>query len=165
MLAAAPRAIKRFAFRERWQEMRASRRSPYGLVLAGLVVACVTANTSSRPLDFTGSAWQVRIDVDSSPTRNPAKEPTFGSIDFVAHRYSIDFWRAINHKLPNGAYAAAASLSGQYRFILGDSSSFDEKIVMVGRAVAEDSVVGTWTETIVCCAAGGRFTLWRSKGR
>jgi len=44
---------------------------------------------------------------------------------------------------------------------LGDSASFDEKIVMSGRAITADSIVGTWTETIVCCSAAGRFALWR----
>jgi len=133
----------------------------FWLVLIGVAAGCVTANASERPIDFTRDIWQVRLDVDSAPTRNPAKEPAFGSIDFAAHRYSIDFWRAINHRLPNGAYVAALEAPRQYKITLGDSTSFDDKIVMIGRPVTLDSIVGTWTETIVCCSAGGRFTLWR----
>jgi len=91
----------------------------------------------------------------------PAKEPTFGSIDFAARRYSIDFWRAINHRLPNGASVAVLEDPRRYKITLGDSTSFDEKIVMIGRAVTRDSIVGTWSETIVCCSASGRFSLWR----
>jgi hypothetical protein len=106
---------------------------------------------------------------DSAPTRNPARDPVFGSIDFAAHRYSIDFWRAVNHRLLNSAYVRAVPVGNRepvpYAITLGDSSSVDEKIVMIGRAVTSDSIVGTWTETIVCCSAGGRFSLWRSRER
>jgi len=90
-----------------------------------------------------------------------AKGPNFGSVDFASHRYSLDFSHAINHRVPTGAYVSALAESQHYRITLGDSTSFDDKIVMIGNAVTRDSIVGTWTETIVCCSAGGRFTLWR----
>jgi len=131
---------------------------------AGALVACIAANRSVRPVDFTRDVWQVRIDVDSAPTRLSTKTPVLGSIDFAAHRYSLDLWSAINHRLPNGAYVTAIEEQPRYRITLGDSASYDEKIVMIGRAVSRDSIVGTWSETIVCCSAGGRFTLWRPRG-
>ena len=132
-----------------------------GFALLAALFACVTSKRQVRPVDFTARIWQLRIDVDSAPTRNPAKGPTLGTVDLVAHRYSLDFWRAINRKLPNGAYLAPSEQPQQYKVILGDSTSFDEKIVMIGEAVTPDSIIGTWTETIVCCSAGGRFVLWR----
>ena len=134
-------------------------------ILGSLALACVTASRSVRAVDFTRGVWQIRIDVDSAPTRLATATPNFGSIDFARHSYSLDFWRAINHRLPNAAYVTALEEPTRYRITLGDSASFDEKIVLVGRAVTPDSVVGTWMETIVCCSAGGRFTLWRSPDR
>lgn len=133
-------------------------------VSIGIAAACVTANRSVRPVDFTRDVWQLRLDVDSAPTRHPANEPSLGSIDFAAHRYSLDVWRALNRRLPAGAYVTALDESRQYKITLGDSTSFDEKIVMTGRALTADSIIGTWTETIICCSAGGRFMLWRAHG-
>lgn len=123
--------------------------------------ACATATRSAQPVSFPREPWRIRIDIDSAPTRIPTKEPTFGTIDFLAHRHSIDFGRAITHRIPTGAYVVALAEAGQYKIILGDSASYDEKILMIGRAVTRDSIVGTWTETVVCCSAGGRFSLWR----
>jgi hypothetical protein len=137
------------------------------MVLTATVVACATAKRSSQPPVFTKGVWRVRIDVDSAPSRRPSEKPIFGMIDFATARYSIDFWLAINRRLPNGAHVVAIPQLDEgrptlYKITLGDSSSFDEKVVFLGRQVTPDSIVGTWEETILCCAAGGRFSLWRS---
>ncbi len=127
----------------------------------GFAAACVTTKQSPSRIDFARNVWRIRIDVDSAPARNPAKEPIFGSVNFTSHHYSVDFWRAINHTLPNAASVTVMQDPRRYRFIFGDSMSFDDKIIMVGQAVTNDSIVGTWTETILCCSAIGRFVLWR----
>jgi len=137
-------------------------RSLAAIATAVLLVGCATAHQLAPPALTTGT-WRVRIDVDSAPDRQLPKQPTFGTIDFAAHRYAIDFRRALNRTLPAGAVIApVAEAQNEYRIILGDSSSFDYRIVMRGRLVARDSIVGTWTETIICCSAVGRFSLWRS---
>lgn len=127
-------------------------------------VGCATATHASAPAFATGT-WRVRIDVDSAPTRQLPKQPLFGTIDFATHRYAIDLRRSLS-VLSNGAFIAPAggspASSTEYRIVLGDTSSFDDKIVMRGRLVAHDSIVGTWSETIVCCSAAGRFSLWRA---
>ena len=135
------------------------------LLTAGVVTACMSIGQSPRAVDFTRAAWQVRLDVDSAPTRRPSKEPTFGSVDFTAHRHTVDLDRAISHRIPSGAAVIALEKPRQYKITLGDSASFDDKIVMIGRAVTVDSIVGTWAETILCCSAGGRFVLWRPTPR
>lgn len=115
---------------------------------------------------FTTGTWRMRINVDSAPTRQRLKEPLYGTVDFAAHRHAIDLRRIVNvHS--SGAFITplegSSPPSTDYRIVLGDSSSFDEKIVMRGHLVGRDSIVGTWSETIVCCSAGGRFSLWRVK--
>ena len=138
-------------------------------LIAGIAgAACATRSIPVQPPVFAQGVWQIRIDVDSAPTRRPATRPVIGTIDFAAARYSLSFLTAINRTLPNGAYVVA--LPGQddgpplYKVTLGDSSSFDDKVVFLGRLVGRDSIVGTWSETILCCSAGGRFALWR-RGR
>jgi hypothetical protein len=132
----------------------------WGLGLISICCGCSAANRLEQPVTFTARSWRLRIEVDSAPTRIAAKQTVVGTVDFTTHRHMVDFWPAINHRIPNGAYVARLK-PRQYKIILGDSASFDEKIVMTGRAVTPDSIVGTWTETVVCCSAGGRFTLWR----
>ena len=135
-----------------------------GLIIAALL-GCATASHSSPPA-FTTGTWRVRIDVDSAPTRQLPKQPVFGTIDFATGRYAIDFQHSFRGTLPNGAYIApvpdAPASLPEYRITLGDSSSFDDKIVMRGRLVARDSIVGTWSETVICCSAAGHFSLWRA---
>ena len=136
------------------------------VIIAVAAAACVHA---ARPVPapvFIDGVWNVRIDVDSVPTRRLALNPVVGTIDFAKNRYAIDFWRSISRRLPNGAVVAPLPRSDDsqprhYRITLGDTSSMEEKIVLVGRQVGRDSIVGTWSETILCCAAGGRFSLWR----
>ena len=140
--------------------MRRAHRWLLKLVVTCVVSACAAANRQARPVAFAAKSWRLRIDVDSAPTRIGAKGSVVGTIDFATHRHTVDFWRAISHRIPDGAYAVSVG-PRQYKFVLGDSASFDEKIVMTGSAVTADSIVGTWTETIVCCSAGGRFVLWR----
>jgi hypothetical protein len=126
---------------------------------------CATARPAPAPV-FTTGIWRIRIDVDSAPTRRQPKQLVFGTIDFAAHRYAIDFQHSIGRVLSSAALIAPIGetqrTSPEYRIILGDSSSFDDKIVMRGRLVAHDSIVGTWTETILCCSAAGRISLWRT---
>jgi hypothetical protein len=132
----------------------------WGLGLTSICCGCSAANRLEQPVAFTARSWRLRIDVDSAPTRIAAKQTVVGTVDFTTQRHMVDLWPAINHRIPNSAYVARLE-PRQYKIILGDSASFDEKIVMTGRAVTPDSIVGTWTETVVCCSAGGRFTLWR----
>lgn len=137
------------------------------IVAATAVGACASA---PRPLPaplFTQGVWRIRIDVDSAPSRRPSNKPVFGTINFARDTYAIDFGVAINRHLPKGAHVVALPQhdddhSTVFKITLGDSSSFDEKIVFLGRQVARDSLAGTWAETILCCAAGGRFSLWRA---
>ena len=136
-------------------------------VVVASVTACapVTPSLQSPPV-FTRGVWRIRIDVDSAPTRRPSSKPVFGTVDFATARYSLDLWSAINRRLPNGVSVTALSPSSPeqptlYKIIIGDTSSYDEKVVLLGRPVTPDSIVGTWTETILCCSAGGRFSLWR----
>ena len=137
------------------------------VVIAVAGAGCARHSRQAPVPVFAQGVWQVRIDIDSAPSRRPSTKPVFGSIDFAAGRYSIDFRLAINRTLPNGAFIATIPRSDDrqppmYKVTLGDSSSFDEKVVMLGRLVTRDSIVGTWSETILCCSAGGRFTLWRT---
>jgi hypothetical protein len=128
------------------------------------LTACAMTRRPPQPRQPTGT-WRIRIDVDSAPTRRVRREPLFGTIDFAAGTYRIDLQHSIGHNLPPavhiGAIASSDAAARAYRIILGDSSSYDEKIVMVGRLVTRDSMAGTWTETVLCCAAAGRFSLWR----
>ena len=134
------------------------------LFVAAAAAGCASTRRASPPV-FTRGPWRIRIDVDSAPSRRPAAQPIFGTIDFANARYSIDFWLAINRRLPNAAHLVplTGDDSGHdvIKIVLGDSSSFDDKVVLLGRQVAQDSIVGTWSETIVCCSAAGRFSLWR----
>ena len=132
----------------------------WGLALTGICSGCAVTNRHEGPVTFAARSWRLRFDVDSAPTRIAAQKTVVGTVDFATHRHVVDFWPAINHRIPNGAYVVRVE-PRQYKIILGDSASFDEKIVMIGRAVTSDSIVGTWTETIVCCSAGGHFILWR----
>ena len=134
------------------------------VVVSALAAAC--ALHTARDPAFKRGVWRVRIDIDSTPTRRLPKNPVFGTIDFAAARHAIDFMPAIGRRLPPGAYVVTAPRQAPdepttYRITLGDSTSFDEKLAFFGRAVTDDSVVGTWTETNLCCAAAGRFALWR----
>jgi len=139
------------------------RRRIYWFVVA--LCGCATAGRPTAPA-FTTGTWRVRIDVDSAPTRRLTKQPLFGTIDFATGRYVIDLQHSFNSALPNGAYIApetnTSALAPEYKITLGDSSSFDNKIVMRGRLIARDSIVGTWSETVLCCSAGGHFSLWRA---
>jgi hypothetical protein len=132
---------------------------------AVVLYGCATAGRATPPA-FTTGTWRVRIDVDSAPTRRLLKQQLLGTIDFATGRYAIDFQHSFNSALPNGAYVApttdASASPAEYKITLGDSSSFDNKIVMRGRLIGRDSIVGTWSETVICCSAGGRFSLWRA---
>lgn len=136
----------------------------YALVLA-TQIGCATTSRLATPTFATGT-WRVRIDIDSAPTRRVLKQTLFGTIDFANKRFTIDFEHSIGHVLQNAARIASDSTAEistkQYRIVLGDSASVDEKIVMRGHLVARDSIVGVWTETILCCSAAGRFSLWRA---
>jgi hypothetical protein len=130
------------------------------------IAGCASARRAEPAPLFTSGDWRIRIDVDSAPTRLMPTKPVFGTINFASSRHAIDFRQAISRTLPGGAYVVAlpAQAGGQvpvYKITLGDSSSFDDKVVFLGRAVTSDSIVGTWSETILCCAAVGRFVLWR----
>jgi hypothetical protein len=103
------------------------------------------------------------MDVDSVPTRRASGEPVFGIVDFTAGIQKIDLRRSINRSLPPGAHISVDG--GNYKIVLGDSASYDEKIVMLGRLVTPDSIVRKWSETILCCSAIGKFSLWREKAR
>jgi hypothetical protein len=134
--------------------------------LAVIAIACATAAAPAPVPVLTEGVWQVRIDLDSAPTRALPKQPVLGTIDFTKKRYSIDLRRSIGRSLPNAASIAAQSQPDRqaptvYKITLGDSNSFDDKIILIGRPVSSDSIVGTWTETVLCCSAAGRFTLWR----
>ncbi|HEY9230189.1 MAG TPA: hypothetical protein VIP11_26285 [Gemmatimonadaceae bacterium] len=136
-------------------------------VVVATIAGCASIRRSLPEPTFTQGTWRIRVDVDSAPSRRASDKPVFGTIDFATARYSIDFGAAIAHRLPNGAYVVALSQPGdapskQFKITLGDSSSFDEKVVLVGRQVKRDSIVGTWSETVMCCSAGGRFSLWRA---
>jgi hypothetical protein len=140
------------------------------IAVAALVAGCAARRGELAAPVFTQGVWLVRIDVDSAPTRRPSTKPIVGTVDFAAARYAIDFFQAIKRRLPPGAYVVALppQQEGQpplYKMTLGDSSSFDEKLVFLGRLVGPDSIVGTWSETILCCSAGGRFALWRTTPR
>jgi hypothetical protein len=104
------------------------------------------------------------MDVDSAPTRMRPLKLLRGTIDFTAGVHRIDL-RSINPTVLPRVHVALMPGAGaaSYRIVLGDSTSYDEKIIMVGRAVARDSIVGTWSETILCCSATGRFSLWRAR--
>jgi len=135
--------------------------------LLAILTACALTNRPSPSPAFGQGAWRIRLDVDSAPSRQVPKQPIYGTINFAAAHYSIELRQAISRSLANSAAVVALPQSNQqgpalYKITLGDSNSFDEKIVLVGRPVTSDSIVGTWSETILCCSAAGRFTLWRS---
>jgi hypothetical protein len=137
------------------------------IVAAAAAGACASARRPLPPPVFTRGVWRIRIDVDSAPSRHPSNKPVFGTINFSTATYAIDFNVAINRSLSKGAHVTALPQhdddhSAVFKITLGDSSSYDDKIVFLGHQVARDSIAGTWAETILCCAAGGRFSLWRA---
>ena len=137
------------------------RRCVYLLCLA--VLACTTARPQTAPAALPSGVWRIRMDVDSVPTRRASGEPVFGIVDFTAGIQKIDLQHSISRTLPVGAHISLDG--GNYKIVLGDSASYDEKIVMIGRRVGPDSIVGKWSETILCCSATGTFSLWRDKAR
>jgi enterochelin esterase family protein len=137
------------------------------VILLATLTACALTNHASPSPAFARGAWRIRLDVDSAPSRQVPKQPLYGTINFATAHYSIELRQAISRNLANSAAVVAWPQSKQqgpalYKITLGDSNSFDEKIVLMGRPVTSDSIVGTWSETILCCSAAGRFTLWRS---
>ena len=145
---------------------------PLSVAVAVALAACAFMSRPAPTPAFTQGAWRIRLDVDSAPSRQVPKQPIYGTINFATARYAIELRQAISRGLANSAAVVAVPQENQrtavqYKITLGDSNSFDEKIVLVGRAVTSDSIVGTWSETILCCSAAGRFTLWRgpSPGR
>ena len=133
--------------------------SRYAYLLWFALVACTAARPKTTPSPLPVGVWQLRLEVDSAPTRRASKEPVFGIVDFTAGIQKLDLRRSIGRTLPTGAHVSVDGAN--YRIVLGDSASYDEKIVMIGKRVASDSIVGTWSETILCCSATGRFSLWR----
>jgi hypothetical protein len=136
------------------------------LALVAMAAGCAAANRPVPQPVFSQGVWHIRLDVDSAPTRLLPTRAIFGTIDFGAGRHSVELRRAIGRDLTNAVLLVAERSpdhpqSTVYKITLGQPNSFDEKIVLVGRAVTADSVVGTWSETILCCSAGGRFALWR----
>jgi hypothetical protein len=141
------------------------------IVMAVGLVAIAACAAASRPAPtltpvFTTGVWRIRIDVDSAPTRFQPTKPVFGTVDFASGHFAIDFRQAIARTLPNAAHVVqvtpeATGQPPQYKITLGDSTSFDDKIILLGRPVTADSIVGMWSETILCCSAVGRFVLWR----
>ena len=134
--------------------------------LAVLLAACALTHRPVPSPAFAQGPWRIRLDVDSAPSRQVPKQPVYGTVDFATAHYSIELRRAISRTLANTAAVVALPQSNEkapalYKITLGDSNSFDDKIVLVGRPVTPDSIVGTWSETILCCSAAGRFTLWR----
>lgn len=137
-----------------------------GVAVAIAVAACARAARSAPTPVFTEGVWHIRLDVDSAPSRQVPKQPISGTVNFATGRYSIDLRRVISRELANRAGVVVLPPQNQreaalYKITLGDSNSFDDKIVLLGRPVTSDSIAGTWSETILCCSAGGRFTLWR----
>lgn len=133
-----------------------------------VTAACAGARHPPATPVFTGAPWRIRLDVDSAPSRRVPPQPIFGTIDFAKGRYSIDLFRGLGRQgladtvRISPVPAVAPDSTKRYRIILGDSSSFDDKLVMSARVITADSLIGTWSETILCCSAAGRFTLWRA---
>lgn len=143
-----------------------------GLAVAVLIgaLSCVTGRRLATTPAFTEGTWRIRLDVDSTPGRRPPNESVvYGTINFARAHYAIDLFRALSHSgIANTALIVApvntdAQQPPVYRIILGDSASFDDKLVLLAHPVTVDSLIGTWSETIVCCSAAGRFTLWRAQ--
>jgi hypothetical protein len=135
--------------------------------LALVVIGCAMGAVPAPSPALTDGIWQIRLDLDSAPTRTLLKQPVFGTIDFAMKRYTIDLRRSIGRSIPNAASIveqpqADRQSPATYKVTLGDSTSFDDKIILIGRRVGSDSIVGTWNETVLCCSAAGRFILWRT---
>jgi hypothetical protein len=137
------------------------------VILLFLGTSCATANRPAPTPTFTQGTWRIRLDVDSTPGRRPPSHPIFGTINFATGHYAIDLFQALSRRdIRDTARIAALPRTDErqpatYRIILGDSASYDDKLVFIARQVTRDSLVGTWSETIVCCSAAGRFSLSR----
>jgi hypothetical protein len=139
---------------------------PRSVILLFLGTSCATANRPTPTPTFTQGTWRVRLDVDSTPGRRPPGHPIYGTINFATGHYAIDLFQALSRDIRDTARIVSLSRTDAqqpavYRIILGDSASYDDKLVFLARQVTRDSLVGTWSETIVCCSAAGHFTLWR----
>lgn len=136
--------------------------------VGAFTIACRSHPRTPPEPDFT-RLWQIRLQADSTPSRKLQHTPVTGSIDFAAKVAHIDYRPLVGRQLtPQAEVRAEKDSTGSapstiYRIILGDTNSDVGKIALVAHVVRADSLAGTWTETVLCCSAGGTYVLWRAR--